>query len=215
MDSSRSQRRLASPEPNRLRGEERRQQIVEVAFAVLADRGIERLRTRDVADRAGINPATLHHYFSTKEQLIEAVAAYLETLYRSVELRDWEPTPGTPREALRRQFAEARYIRLTRPEMLVVAAELSIDAKRARAASATVFLIHEHWRMEFEKIIRDGQSGSEGVPRVDPETASRVVVGALWGATTLLDADDAAFVSLCNELEVWLFGPERSPTDEQ
>lgn len=65
---------------DRLRGHIRRQQIVEAAFAMIAEAGHERLRTRDVANRVGINPANLHHYFATKELLIVGVVAHLETL---------------------------------------------------------------------------------------------------------------------------------------
>lgn len=40
---------------------------------MIADAALEKFRTRDVAAKAGINTATLHHYFPTKEDLILAI----------------------------------------------------------------------------------------------------------------------------------------------
>ena len=54
--------------------DERRASLVRAAYDIIAAEGFERLRTRDVADRVGINVGTLHYYFPTKEALIEAVA---------------------------------------------------------------------------------------------------------------------------------------------
>ena len=62
----------------RLNPDVRRKLIVEAAFKAIADEGFEGLRTRDIADRVGINCATLHHYFPTKEDLIAGVADHLE-----------------------------------------------------------------------------------------------------------------------------------------
>ena len=50
--------------------ESRRHDLVQAAFRGIAERGFEGLRTRDVAADAGVNIATLHYYFPTKEALI-------------------------------------------------------------------------------------------------------------------------------------------------
>lgn len=43
------------------------------AHALTAEKGFEGLRVREVAARVGVNNATLHYYFPTKEALIGAV----------------------------------------------------------------------------------------------------------------------------------------------
>ena len=48
--------------------------IAAAARALIAERGFEGLRTRDIAERVGINVATLHYHVPTKEALIEIVA---------------------------------------------------------------------------------------------------------------------------------------------
>lgn len=79
--------------------------------------------------------------------------------------------------------------------------------RSARGASAAVFKMHQHWRAAIERIICQVEADGTVPNTVRPAAASMIVVGALWGAPTLLDADDAVFVDLCAELEAWLFRP--------
>jgi AcrR family transcriptional regulator len=50
-------------------GDERRRSLVLAAYHLIAEGGLERLRTRDIAARAGMNIATLHYYFPGKEDV--------------------------------------------------------------------------------------------------------------------------------------------------
>ena len=49
-----------------------RDAILEAARALFAQHGFERATIRAVAARAGVDPALVHHYFGSKEQLFEA-----------------------------------------------------------------------------------------------------------------------------------------------
>src|SRR5438132_13183101 len=62
---------------------DRRTALVQAAYRAIAAEGFEGLRTRDVADEAGVNVATLHYYFPTKEQLIRGVVEYTMGRFRS------------------------------------------------------------------------------------------------------------------------------------
>src|SRR5215831_18757965 len=55
---------------------ERRRALVAAAFQRIASEGFEGLRTRDVAADVGVNIATLHYYFPTKEALIRGVIGH-------------------------------------------------------------------------------------------------------------------------------------------
>jgi AcrR family transcriptional regulator len=66
-------------------GEETRERILLAAREVIARKGKRGATTREIADVAGVNEATLFRHFGTKEALIVAVAQYS---CGSVELRD-------------------------------------------------------------------------------------------------------------------------------
>jgi len=55
--------------PSRLTAEDRRQQILDVAFGLFARKGYEGATTREIAEEAGINEALLFRHFSSKENL--------------------------------------------------------------------------------------------------------------------------------------------------
>lgn len=189
----------------RLAAEDRRREIVEAAYALLAADGFEGFRTRDVSDRVGINSATLHHYFPTKEDLIAAVAGHLEALFGS-EKAPRRTTKGVsgPLADLRAQFADISFYRRSRPEMLVVYRELAIRAERDPATRELLLRLNDGWVASIERILVSGVKG--GIFRADlhPTLAATLVAGALWGAVSLFGLSQPRFERSCNELERWL-----------
>src|ERR671925_266966 len=77
--------------------QDRREALVQAAFNRIAERGFEGLRTRDVAARVGVNIATLHYYFPTKEALIGGVVELAMARFRETL-----GGPGRARTLLRR-----------------------------------------------------------------------------------------------------------------
>ena len=51
-------------------GPDTRAAILDAARGLFAERGFERATMRDVAARAGVDPALIHHYFGTKDLLL-------------------------------------------------------------------------------------------------------------------------------------------------
>ena len=91
--------------------ERTREVILEAAREVLAQDGKEGLSVAQVAQRAGINRGTAYQHFQTREQLIEATAAWVsDKLYRevfgdpAVGLPD-RPVKGSDIEAVNRHLA--------------------------------------------------------------------------------------------------------------
>src|SRR5919199_526155 len=76
-------------------GSERRRALVTAAFQRIAAEGFEGLRTRDVAADVGVNIATLHYYFPTKEALIRGVIGQAMQRFQATM-----PAEGSPREQL-------------------------------------------------------------------------------------------------------------------
>ena len=67
----------SAPEPAlprwRRRPEERPGQIIDAAFDVFSDQGLERARLEEIARRAGVSKGTIYLYFDSKEELFRAV----------------------------------------------------------------------------------------------------------------------------------------------
>lgn len=63
--------RVPSPRV-RKRPEERREEIVAAAAAIAIDEGLERITLRAVADRLGVRPGLITHYFPAAEDLVSA-----------------------------------------------------------------------------------------------------------------------------------------------
>src|SRR5258708_12531268 len=89
--------------------DERRRSLVLAAYDLIAEKGFEDLRTRDVAARAGVNIATLHYYFASKEDLIDGVVDYLLDLFSSEASRDMDLDFSTPLGHLRAMFLNTIY----------------------------------------------------------------------------------------------------------
>src|SRR2546430_12004654 len=112
MESQGRQRKTAEP---------RRDELVRAAYGLLAERGFEGLRTREVAGAVGVNVATLHYYFPTKEDLIKAVVGHAMTRFQSTLA-----TEGSAMERLRGHFRGLRRLGHDEPELFRVMAELMI-----------------------------------------------------------------------------------------
>src|ERR1700680_1481084 len=113
--------------------ERRRKELVLAAFHQIAEHGFEGLRTRDVASEVGVNVATLHYYFPTKEALIRAVVGHAMGRFRTT----FAPG-GSPGAQLEAHFRGVRRLFRDEPELFAVMGELA--QRSARDASiATIF----------------------------------------------------------------------------
>ena len=53
--------------------EDRREQIIDAAMRVFAQKGFMKATNKDVAREAGITPGLIYYYFESKEALLKAV----------------------------------------------------------------------------------------------------------------------------------------------
>jgi AcrR family transcriptional regulator len=192
--------------PRRLPAEERKQEIIDAAFHLLATKGFEGLRMRDVATHVGINSATIHHYFPTKQNLIESVAEHLATQFATVRapaIGRRADVPG-PLHALRQEFADARFYRTHHPELLAASRELSLHATRDPSVAAVVAPLNRQWTRAVERILETGKQQRVFRGNVIPSSASAVIVAALWGMSTLLQLSDREFAKSCQSIELFV-----------
>src|SRR3954470_22493915 len=73
----------------------RRNELLELAAAMFAERGLRATTVRDIADAAGILSGSLYHHFASKEEMVDEVLRnFLDALFaRYQEIVDGEPNP--------------------------------------------------------------------------------------------------------------------------
>ena len=63
----------------RLSGEERREQIIDIALRLFAEKGFNGTRTREIASAAGISETLIFQHFKTKKDLYQAALSQLHS----------------------------------------------------------------------------------------------------------------------------------------
>ncbi|MFQ5415982.1 MAG: TetR/AcrR family transcriptional regulator [Myxococcota bacterium] len=82
------------------RSGETREALLDAAHEVMAERGYPRVTVREVAERAGVQPALVNYYFGSKEGLLQAVVVRVAELMRAAILPP-ALEQETPEERLR------------------------------------------------------------------------------------------------------------------
>lgn len=176
----------------RLKPEVRRHHIVDAAFNAIATEGFEGLRTRDIAAQVGVNSATLHHHFRTKQDLIDAVANRLEERLRSEKTLTTQDKGVSPLAAIRAQFDDVVRYQAVSPEILAVYRELVARAPRDPAIHALVERLHDGWRTGIINALMSGQEDGTFRSDIDPEAAAGLILSTVWGLVSQIfrSADD-------------------------
>lgn len=192
-------KRVAAPSM-RLHGEDRRNALVQAAFRQIAERGFEGLRTRDVAAQAGVNVATLHYYFPSKEALIRGVVAHVMGRFRST----LEPH-GPPDHQLARHFKALRTLLQREPEIRLVMGELAIRSARDASLARILRETNDSWHRLLRGLLR--RAVAEGGLRreLDSDEAASLIIATL-SSLMLPPMSTARREQAFDELERWLSG---------
>ena len=143
----------------------RRAALLRAAFDVVAEVGFEGLRTRAVAHRAGVNIATLHYYFPSKQHLIEGLAQLIGAKFVTLHGRPPRPSGLSALDRLRQEFSDGRFYLKHHPEMLLALQEFALRGKRDPEVQKTVDQMNAHWRDGIARMVRAGVA--EGTFRDD------------------------------------------------
>jgi AcrR family transcriptional regulator len=162
-------------------GDQRRQDLVQAAYGIIAAEGFEGLRVRDVAARAGVNIATLHYYFHTKEDLIRGVVDLLLQRFLT-QTAPAAPAADAPGPAqLAQVFADPDYQLQTTPEMFVVLTELHLRAGRDPAIRALLQPLDDGWRAHLTALCAAGQQAGTLRPDQDPARTAALLIALVKG----------------------------------
>src|SRR5258707_10633125 len=64
---------MTSPTRRELQAQERRNQLIDAALALFAEKGLDSTTIKDLAARVGVAQGLIYHYFVRKEDLLVAV----------------------------------------------------------------------------------------------------------------------------------------------
>ena len=155
---------------------DRRRALVAAAYRRIATDGFEGLRTRDVAADVGVNIATLHYYFPTKEALIRSVIGH--AMERFI---DTMPGDGTPVDQLRGHLrALARLLRDDQ-QLWTVMGELVLRAPRDADLERIFRQTDAYWHRTLRDLIRRCIEQGAINPELDPDDLAALMIVAIKG----------------------------------
>jgi AcrR family transcriptional regulator len=153
--------------------------LVEATFHSISHHGFEGLRLREIATAAGIDHSTLHHYFPTKQDLIEALVERA-----TAPLQPTIPPGSSSADRLRGHLRILAEMIETDPGLFVVLSEIDLRARRDTKVRTIIDRVEQGWRFALGQLL-DGDTTKvelviavvKGV-RLDPPIA-RDVLGHL------------------------------------
>jgi AcrR family transcriptional regulator len=154
--------------------EDRRHELVLAAFNQIAERGFEGLRTREVAGEVGLNIATLHYYFPTKEALIRGVVDEAMRRFRST----LEPH-GSSSDQLRTHLRAVRLLLRTDPKLRAVMGELALRSARDQAIAGILRGTNDAWYKTLRGLLRRAAKDGHLRPDLDTDDVAALIVAAL------------------------------------
>jgi AcrR family transcriptional regulator len=171
---------IAHPARTRAPTDDRRAAIALAARALIVEKGVEGLRTRDIAERVGINVATLHYHVPSKEALIELVADSLRADFIQQTI-DRPRSHLSAKQRMDLEFVDFRELVEERPEVLLVFSELMERARRDDRIAEAIRPLRRKWRQIVADILSEGVS--DGVYRrdIDPDFAATMIIGSIIG----------------------------------
>lgn len=189
---STSKQHAEDGEPSK--GSVRKQELALVAYRLLAERGFEGLRVREVAATAGINIATLHYYFPSKEDLIHAVGEHLFQQFLTVTAPLPEGYQDTPDQQILQVFRDMQYQLAQVPDLFIVMNELHLHALRDPAVHALLQKLNDQWQAHLAWICTAGMQQGLFRSDIDAQDFARAIIALLKGislqAASHLDGPD-------------------------
>ncbi len=163
----------AAPQP------ESRERILRATIELISEVGADRVRTRAVAERAGVNVGLVHYHFGSMTALLSAAvdAAVAE---ESQPLVDALTAETGARDALERMFGHLRGLGRPTPGLLV-AMDLMVRATRDPAARSSVRRMLRDFRTALRARLEMARRTGELAPGVDPEAAATLLAALFDG----------------------------------
>jgi AcrR family transcriptional regulator len=151
---------------------ERRRQLLDAAAALFAERGYEATTTQDIAERLGLQKATLYHYVRGKPALLDSLMHDVQesslALLAQIQLSDADPL------AKLRAFC-ARHVAF----LLREPARTTVFLRERRRLSSDLRAGERAYADGIARLIEEGQSAGAIREAVDADVAARLLLGSL------------------------------------
>ena len=155
---------------------DRRLALVAAAYRRIATDGFEGLRTRDIASDVGVNIATLHYYFPTKEALIRSVIGY--AMQRFVATM---PGGGSPLDQLRGHLRALARLLKEDQQLWAVMGELVLRAPRDTDLGHIFRETDGYWHRTLRDLISRCIEQGAIDPAVNPDDMAALMIAAIKG----------------------------------
>jgi TetR/AcrR family fatty acid metabolism transcriptional regulator len=180
----------------------RREQILEAATRVFAEKGFRRATTREIAREAGVYEGTIYNYFEDKDALLLAILDVLNETERRAE--DFEEGLATDFESFMKEYLRWRMALIweNREVFRVVLSEMLVNTElRERYLRQVVEPTMKIAEENFRSRIQHGKARATDVP-----LAMRAVTGAVLGFLVLGLLGDEEVVARWDEASGMLAG---------
>jgi len=184
---------------------DRRGALVRAAYNQIAEHGFEGLRTREVAGEAGVNIATLHYYFPTKEKLIEGVVEHAMDRFRTTLAPH-----GSPSDQLRNHLRAVRRLAQDEPQLGIVMGELALRSARDPGIARIMSETNEAWHRIVRGLLRRAVKDRSLRSEMDSDEVAAMVVATLRNLSLPMASSGARGAQALRQLERWL-GVDRPP----
>jgi AcrR family transcriptional regulator len=134
------------------------------------------LRTRDVAADVGVNIATLHYYFPTKEVLIRAVIGHAIGRFQATM-----PSQGTAVDQLRGHLRALAHLLKTDVQLWTVMGELVLRAPRDQNLAAIFRQTDDFWHRTLADLIQRCIDDGAIAADLDAGGTARLLIVAIKG----------------------------------
>jgi AcrR family transcriptional regulator len=157
-----------------------RRDLLVAAYELIAQKGLEGLRTRDIVARAGLNISTLHYHFGTKEALLAAVVVFVADKFAG----QGDGLAPSPEATLRGHFERTQATFRRNPELAIVLQELALRAQRDAATRKAFRPILTFWNLKVEEAVRAEIDAGTLPPGADAQELALIITSFVMGAMT-------------------------------
>jgi AcrR family transcriptional regulator len=157
-----------------------RDRILEAACELIAGEGIDEVRIARVAMRAGASTALVHHYFSTREELLEQALLHSFELAGEERFSDEPAGERTASRGLARMIEECLPAPGSRERDWVLWVELWLRAVRDPSLRSVAAQLYERYRSWLASGIHAGVDSGEYRP-CDPDAVADHAMALLDG----------------------------------